>query len=265
MNRNEYVDVDTAPMEWATGTAMPQYTRWRVLAVWAAAALPMALVAWVLAPYFARPDEPAMAKWLIGGLTCGLVWQGVLVMILVRAERGNLRWSTLKDALWLHAPTDPRTGRKGGRLWLVCLPLIAGLWLAGALPEPAHSSWRDFGAFCQSPAGRDFFSGNWFWYGVVVVLVLFNTVLGEELLFRGVLLPRMSRAFGRADWWVNGILFALYHLHTPWVIPAGVLDAFWFAWPSKYYRSAWIGIVVHSAASVVILVLLLPAVMAPRG
>jgi membrane protease YdiL (CAAX protease family) len=100
---------------------------------------------------------------------------------------------------------------------------------------------------------------------VVVVMLLFNTVRGEELLFRGLLLPRMSRAFGRADWLINGVLFALYHLHMPWVIPAGVLDAFWFAWPTKYFRSAWIGIVVHSTASVLILVLLLPVVWAPRG
>ncbi|MFN0318323.1 MAG: lysostaphin resistance A-like protein [Burkholderiales bacterium] len=227
----------------------------------------MAMVAWVLAPHFARPagDGPGLTKWLIGGLTGGLVWQGVLVMLLVRSERGNLRWSTLKDALWLHAPTDPRSGGKRARLWLVCLPLIAGLWLAGALPEPAHSMWRDFGAFCQSEAGRAFFSRNWLWYSVVVVLVVFNTVLGEELLFRGLLLPRMNDAFRRTDWLVNGVLFALYHLHTPWVIPAGVLDAFWFSWPSKYFRCAWIGIVVHSTASVLILVLLLPVVMGPHG
>ncbi|MBC7995876.1 MAG: CPBP family intramembrane metalloprotease [Rhizobacter sp.] len=78
--------------------------------------------------------------------------------------------------------------------------------------------------------------------------VRFNTVLGEELLFRGLLLPRMNRAFGKTDWSVNGVLFALYHLHMPWVIPAAVLDSLWFAWPSKYYRSTWIGIVVHSTA-----------------
>lgn len=251
---------------WKTSSidmAMPQYTRSEVLMVWVAAALPMAVVAWVLAPGFAPPAEDGVgfAKWMIGGLTCGLVWQGLLVLLLVWIERGNLQWATLKDALWLHAPVDPRNGRKGGRLWLVCLPLIAGLWLAGALPEPSHGSWRDFGAFSQSEAGRSFFSGNWAWYGVVAVMVLFNTVLGEELLFRGLLLPRMNHAFGRADWLVNGVLFALYHVHTPWVIPAALLDAFWFAWPSWYYRSAWMGIVVHSTASVVILVLLLPLVM----
>jgi CAAX protease family protein len=31
-----------------------------------------------------------------------------------------------------------------------------------------------------------------------------NTVLGEELLFRGYLLPRMNRTFGRFDWLVRG-------------------------------------------------------------
>ncbi|MEI8407067.1 MULTISPECIES: hypothetical protein [unclassified Kribbella] len=29
--------------------------------------------------------------------------------------------------------------------------------------------------------------------------------------------------FGRADWLVNGVLFACYHLHEPWVIPQTLL------------------------------------------
>ena len=62
-------------------------------------------------------------------------------------------------------------------------------------------------------SGKDFFSGAWGWFAVVVVLAVFNTVLGEELLFRGLLLPRMRRVFGRGDWVANGALFALYHLH----------------------------------------------------
>jgi membrane protease YdiL (CAAX protease family) len=86
-------------------------------------------------------------------------------------------------------------------------------------------------------------------------------VLGEELLFRGFLLPRMNGAFGRGDWVANGILFAGYHLHVPWVIPAGLLDTFILAYPTKRYRSAWIGIAVHSAQSVVVAVLVLTLVV----
>jgi membrane protease YdiL (CAAX protease family) len=90
---------------------------------------------------------------------------------------------------------------------------------------------------------------------------LFNSVLGEELLFRGFLLPRMNGAFGRGDWLANGVLFAGYHLHVPWVIPAGLLDTFILAYPSKRYRSALIGIAVHSAQSVVFAVLVLTIVV----
>ena len=86
-------------------------------------------------------------------------------------------------------------------------------------------------------------------------------MLGEELLFRGLLLPRMNGAFGRRDWVANGLLFAAYHLHVPWVIPATLLDTFILAYPTKRYRSAWIGIAVHSAQSVVLLGLTLSLVL----
>jgi uncharacterized protein len=91
--------------------------------------------------------------------------------------------------------------------------------------------------------------------------MVFNTVLGEELLFRGVLLPRMQGAFGRFDWVANGFLFALYHLHMPWVIPSSLVDTFALAYPSRRYRSALMGIIVHSSQSVLLLALLLALVL----
>jgi len=44
---------------------------------------------------------------------------------------------------------------------------------------------RDFADFVDSDRGEEFFSGAWGWFAVIVVLVVFNTVLGEKLLFRG--------------------------------------------------------------------------------
>jgi membrane protease YdiL (CAAX protease family) len=90
---------------------------------------------------------------------------------------------------------------------------------------------------------------------------IFNTVLGEELLFRGLLLPRMNGAFGRADWLVNGVLFATYHLHMPWAIPRILADTLVLAYPTKRYRSAWIGIAVHSAQTIFLAVIVLTLVI----
>jgi len=49
---------------------------------------------------------------------------------------------------------------------------------------------------------------------------------------------------------VQGALSA-YHVHVPWTIPVNLLDTFIVSYPSKRYRSVWIGIVVLSAQSVV--------------
>jgi uncharacterized protein len=48
---------------------------------------------------------------------------------------------------------------------------------------------------------------------------------------------------------------------VPWVIPATLLDTFIIAYPAKRYRSAWIGIVVHSVQSVVLAIIVLTYVV----
>jgi len=256
------LEVDTAT---ASTVHIPQYRRGAILAVWAAAALPMAALAWLIAPALARrlagPGHVPMAKALIVSLTVGLVWQFVLVAALVRREQRSLRWSTIREALWLRAPRSPGGDRIGGRVWLVLIPLVLAFGaeqLVPSLPAPAN---RDLGAFLGSTVGQTFMHGAWVWFGVLCVSFVFNTVLGEELLFRGFLLPRMNGAFGRGDWVANGLLFAAYHLHMPWAIPTALLDTLIIAYPTKRYRSAWIGIAVHSAQSLFLAALVLALVV----
>ena len=246
--------------------AVRQYSLAQILAVWAAAALPMGVLAWVVAPWLAGGlDGPVpLMRTLLALLTIGLIWQFVLVVVLVYRERGSLRWSVLKDALWLHSPRSPKTGRVGGRLWLVVIPFVVLYAAEGAIPilsviPPVAS--HDFTVFLGSDAGQAFMSGNWVWFAVIVTLFVFNTALGEELLFRGLLLPRMQGAFGRWDWVANGLLFAVYHLHEPWLIPSSLVDIFALSYPSRRYRSALMGIIVHSSQSFLFLALLLGLVL----
>jgi membrane protease YdiL (CAAX protease family) len=185
----------------------------------------MGLLAWVVSPWLAdRMSGPgALPRALTVTLTGGLIWQFVLVATLVLREQRTLRWSVLKDALWLRAPRSPRTGRRGGLAWLVVLPLIVAYAAEGLLVLPGPAS-RDLGAFLGSHAGHTLLAGSWGWFAIIATLAVFNTVLGEELLFRGFLLPRMNGVFGRRDWLANGVLFAGYHLHMPWEIPTTLLD-----------------------------------------
>jgi membrane protease YdiL (CAAX protease family) len=205
-------------------------------------------------------------------MTGGLVWQFGLAMLLIARETRLLSGTSLRDRLWLGPPRSRRTGRPDRRLWLwlaVFVPLFAlsvffiapaveGVWLKAFpfLAEPRAFSLSQL----LAPGHRQALAGTWWLYGLFLILALFNTVLGEELLFRGVLLPRMRGTFGRWDWVANGVLFGGYHLHQPWGIPAAIVDgALLFALPTKLWRSAWMGIAVHSAQSIYFGLVLLPA------
>ncbi|MGE5745699.1 MAG: hypothetical protein ACM33U_00380, partial [Solirubrobacterales bacterium] len=64
--------------------AVRQYSLAQILGVWAAAAVPMGLLSWVVAPWLRdrlSGDEP-LGQALLICLTVGLIWQFVLVLIL---------------------------------------------------------------------------------------------------------------------------------------------------------------------------------------
>jgi membrane protease YdiL (CAAX protease family) len=252
---------------------IPQYSLRKILLIWAVTALPMGILGWVVAPALVNALHTPFAR--TGVLLVGLVWLFVLAMILVYQEAGNLRWSTLRQRLFLTTPRSPRTGKPSARLWWWLVPLILvtatfqllidpkidHLWVS-VFPFFATPVGFDLNTVLATPAVRAQMVGAWGVLGLNVLLLLFNSFLGEELLFRGVLLPRMAGVFGKGDWVMNGLLFGLYHLHQPWGIPSYVLDgALFFALPSRLFRSTWFGVVDHSGQAVFFTVLLLGLVL----
>ena len=140
--------------------------------------------------------------------------------------------------------------------FLLSGPLNA-LWVS-VFPFLAEPPGYAAGALFENP---EQWVGAWGLLGLFTMLAVFNTFLGEEFLFRGVLLPKMKGVFGKWDWVANGVIFGVYHLHQPWMIPAGILLALIFAFSGKYFRSNWFPIILHSAQSVFIFVLILGMVL----
>jgi membrane protease YdiL (CAAX protease family) len=255
-------------------STIPQYSLGKTLLTWAAAAIPMAILGWLVAPALARdPRQPGFERLAV--LTVGLVWQFVLVVYLLYRETGALQWSILRQHLWLGGPRSPRTGEARGRLWWWLVPIILltalyemqltgvinTLWVS-AFPFLAEPHGFSLGAALDTPEARSQIVGAWGVWGLLLFSAVFNTFLGEELLFRGLLLPRMAGAFGKWDWLMNGLLFGLYHLHQPWTILSSAIEGMLlFALPSRYFRSSWFGIIAHSGQSIYFAVLMLGLVL----
>jgi membrane protease YdiL (CAAX protease family) len=238
-----------------------QYSLAKILGIWVAAALPMALLGWVAHPALAANSGPLASGVIrVVLMTVGLIWQFVLSMIVVYREEGDLRWATIRRRLWLVKPRDPKTGKPRGRLWLWLIPIIVllaasefvispalnGLWIR-ILPFFAEPPQFAMGPVLESPDVQAQLVGAWWFLALFVVMAVFNTILGEEFLFRGVLLPKMEGAFGKWDWVANGVLMGAYHWHQPWGIPGNIFVAIlFFALPAKRFRSNWMTIIAHS-------------------
>jgi len=118
------------------------------------------------------------------------------------------------------------------------------------------------GAILESPAIQAQLVGAWGFLGLYIVNAVFNTFLGEEFLFRGVLLPKMEGVFGKWDWVANGVLMGIYHLHQPWGILTNVIGSvFLLSLPSKRFRCTWMAIITHSGQSVFFIFLILGIVL----
>jgi CAAX protease family protein len=253
--------VDPAAVTAFDRADVPQYSLRRIVGVWLAAAAPMGVLAWIVAPWLSHRigGRDPMIEALLLCFTAGLLWMIGLVAVLVRREPGG---RGARDALWLRAPRDPKSGRVGGKVWWWVAPFLVLSALVNSLPiDPPGPIPRDLPKLIETDRAEHFFSGNWAWFAIAV-LVTFLAPIAEELLFRGLLLPRMRAVFGRRDFIANGALFTLYHVHQPWSMPATLIDGIVNqAYASKRFQSTWMGLITHTAPSFVMVALILPLVV----
>jgi membrane protease YdiL (CAAX protease family) len=251
----------------ASGTG--QYTLWQIVGIWAFVALPMALLSWVVAPAIIpySPLHPGLTYWLL--IIAGMAWQFVISLAIIYRELGTLRLSAVRWRTWLQTPRDPRTDQPRPSLfwWLLPALVFAGLvgfGLAGYLDAPMawlFPTLQPATYMDQSQLATAEFQGHWWLLGIAMISGAFNYFLGEEFLFRGILLPKMQGVFGKYDWAANAILFGFYHLHKPWMIPSIIVGSLAITWPARRFRSNWMAIVVHGVEGIFMLVGILAVIL----
>lgn len=252
-----------------------QYSVRKIVTIWLLATVPMFILGWLIPPIIGDSwgMEVGLARSIL--LTLGLAWMTLLSLAIVYQEEGDFAWATIKKRLRLNAPRDPKTGETRRRLWwwLVPVSLVFGveaLLLDGLIAQPlldgplsfmAEPDRYSLDAFAQDQSRLAPLKGAWWLFAIFIPLLAFN-ILGEELLFRGVLLPKMNGAFGRVAWIANGIVSTLYHVHQPSTFLLGVFVApLVFALPAYRFRSTAMSMLIHGAQVPIILLLVLGIVL----
>jgi uncharacterized protein len=255
-------------------SAKDQYTLWQILGIWLVGSAPMWLLSWVAYPVLSAGLTPVDAGLLrMKLLLAGVIWQFALAMIILYREEGDIRPGTVSRRFWLNHPVSARTGETKKALWWWIIPFFLMIALLELGLRPALIQlWTAIFPFFAEPEGYDLsalFSpemranwvGAWDLFGLFFVSSLFSNFLGEEFLFRGVLLPKMEGVFGKWDWAPNGVLFGFYHLHMPWGILSNILFGMIVAFVGKRFHSNWFPIILHNGQAVYFLVLILGLVL----
>jgi membrane protease YdiL (CAAX protease family) len=189
-------------------------------------------------PALTSAGADPLVSWML--LSVPLVFVPIILSgcLLLRSEGVRQPW---KDRLRLHRPAAADWA--WGLLGLVCIGagsaammnLCIGL---GLDPNPPFS--RDLPPLVGS---RLWMLGLWTVYWPI-------NILGEEFVWRGVLLPRMQARFGGWAWLVNGVLWGSFHVAfglgnllvlLPTLVCVPLI--------AQHRRNTWLAVLMHAGLS----------------
>jgi membrane protease YdiL (CAAX protease family) len=127
-------------------------------------------------------------------------------------------------------------------------------------PPDFFPPWSKPGTAFDAALFADFIGaplkGNW---GVVALffVMLFCNIIGEELWWRGYILPRQEKTHGRWAWATHGLLWLLWHLaFYPWQALALLPICLALPYIAQRRQNTWVAIVIHLQNGIILFVIL---------
>ncbi len=99
--------------------------------------------------------------------------------------------------------------------------------------------------------------GHWWIAVYYAVVLLFGNIAGEELWWRGYLLPRQESASGSVAWIYHGVFWAGFHLFlqaTAWDLIHMVPTCCALAFVAQHRNSTWPGIFAHTVGNLGVMI-----------
>lgn len=210
-------------------------------AIYIPAAILMFVLTKYLIPYLSKitGQETILFWFIVGtlGIFTPLIITGVVILksegfkISKQTWKGRLRFRkiTVRDLLWCFSG-------------LIAVGIFSGLIMKGMEIT--------VGQFDHSPAFMSFepLSKGRYWLLLVWFPYWILNILGEEFLWRGVMLPRQEIAFGQYTWLIHGFGWSLFHIAFGWqllimLIPLIFIQSF----VVQKTKNTWVGVIMHGS------------------
>ncbi len=210
-------------------------------AIYIPAAILMYCLTTYLIPYLCRitGQEPILFWFIVGGLGIftPLIITGWLIL---KSEGYSLTRQTLVERVRFRKIT-----RKDLQWTLIGLVTVGILTLA----VMQGLVWL-IGDFDHSPAFMSFepLTNGRYWLLLVWLPYWILNILGEEFLWRGVMLPRQEVAFGKYAWLIHSFGWSLFHIAFGWQLLIMLLPLIFIqSYIVQRTKNSWAGVIMHGA------------------
>lgn len=192
----------------------------------------MAVIPWLRDAFGISP----IIGWYVSGTVLVLVPMVIYGCLMAWRELPKGGLGSLRERLRLHRMNRGDVIWATGGLVAIVFATAAILALARYIdPGFRPSPW-----FLQHPPG---------WHASVFaawIPLFVSNILGEELCWRGYLLPRQEAGLGHLAWLPNGVLWCLFHWSFGWAIMVTLLPiTLLLPWIVQRRRNTSVGIVIH--------------------
>lgn len=232
---------------------------WQALFFFGIPTLVMILSSYVFQPFLIAAGEPPFEAFLASTLLpMALMFTAALVAY-HKAEGHPLTWRAFSQRMRYPGLTLKAVALGIGvaiiaSLGFGLLNIPSQALLAGGLiplPQDAPGLNQFIG-----PALRN----NWDIVLLFLVTFVFN-IVGEELWWRGYILPRQELTHGRATWLIHGLLWTGFHAFKYWELLSLLPVTLVLAYVSQRTKNNWPTLIAHAIVNGLGLILVLQAVI----
>ncbi len=208
-------------------------------AIYIPAAILMFVMTKYLIPFLSnKTGQETILFWFFvagAGIFMPLIITGFLIL---KAEGNNF-----SKRIWIERLRFRKITRNDilmGLLGLVFAGILSGLFMKGLELVT--------GEFDHSPAFMSFepLSKGRYWLLLVWVPYWILNILGEEFLWRGVMLPRQEVAFGKYAWLIHGLGWGIFHIAFGWQLLITLIPLIFIqSYMVQRTKNTWVGVIMH--------------------
>lgn len=239
-----------------TELSVPQLGIGKILLMFAWPAAWFTLLIYGLGPLFIPASGPTPTWFLLAVFVLGNGAELAAGILLLQREGRPLSFAWLRSRIRLRWP-------RGWKPWVIALAAFLVAAAASMAAGPLNRALASVPGFipptwwpsASNPnvtvmSAADVFpdvhlAGNWGFVVLYLAVGFIFNIIGEELYYRGYLLPRMRGVFGRLDWIANGVLFTLKHVYQRWLFPGIIAGGLALAFAAGPLGSLPLAIVMH--------------------